>query len=1241
MNETPFQPKSLWNRGFIALLITQFTVAFNDNAFRWLLVPIGKAYANGDFIRLLGGFFLLIPFLIWTSIAGYVTDRYSRRSVIIWCKLVELILLALAIGTILLGPEVSGAAKAAGTSAMPYLISTLFKMGFWGAAKAVMAWTMPYHIVLLLVILFLLGSQSTFFSPSKYGLIPDLVPKESLSAANGLVSMLTMVACVSGQVLGGYLFAWTTLFKTEKVDGVEELLAIGVPGSQHIWITAAALVGVAAVGLISSFFIPKFKPVAPDAVFPRNPFLQTARDIATLFSYRKLFWIAVASAFFWGLAALAQNNIDKYATEYLKVQQQHVTVLIAILSIGIGIGAVASGYLSRKKIELGLVPIGAFGMGLFIFLLGFTPGYGEPVGAGFGSPLKLPYLFAFTMMFLAGLWAGLYDIPLSAYIQHHSPKQQRGRMIAAYNFLSFSMMLIFIGTGFCLAKLFALFQRFYDPSLMIWFVSGLMILAVASVLVYYLNASFFLFVITTAIRWIYRPKVIGLENLPEEGGALLVGNHISLLDGPILYAVCPRNIRYFAHEAFVPKILEGVARQTGLIKLLPGKKVVLALKAAREALREGDLVGVFPEGGISRNGQMRGFEPGFLSILKGAERDGKKIPVVPVHIHGLYGSMFSYKYGDKKTILRPRKLLNDVIISFGKPIYDPEYPMQIQRAVQELGVDSYREHNTKKLPVPARTLIDTCRRRGNKLLFSDTTGVKLSGYKFLTATLILRRLLKKHVLGPRRDEPHVGVLAPMSVGGCLLNAALCLDRRVPVDLNFTFGQEGINYCVQQAGIKHVLTSRKILERYPDLKLDAEIICTEDLMKKISFWMKIDCLLDATILPRWILENVLRLRSPDVHEELSTLIYTSGSTGRPKGVMLTNTNLAEVGRSFVDAMRLNEKDTVLGFLPFFHAFGFMGNFWLPIFCGGAGVFHFNPLEPKKVGELCRKNPVTFIASTPTFLRNFLRRCPPEDFSHADTVMCGAEKVPVDLMDAWEEKYGVRPSEGFGATELSPLPTTNVPDSRTIDRFHIYRKDGSIGRAVANVAVKIVDLETGADLPPDHIGMIVVKGPIVMKGYYKQPELTVEVLKNGWYVTGDVGKIDEDGFVWITGRQSRISKIGGEMVPHILIEEEIQKIIAAARQDGTEEAAAGTGPNIAVTALPHESKGERIIVLYRDLPMTPEAIIDAMIAAEIPRIWIPHRNGFLEVDSIPVLGTGKLDLAGLKQKAIEADRAAGGG
>ncbi|MCL2306498.1 MAG: AMP-binding protein, partial [Planctomycetaceae bacterium] len=831
------------------------------------------------------------------------------------------------------------------------------------------------------------------------------------------------------------------------------------------------------------------------------------------------------------------------------------------------------------------------------------------------------YIYAAIVLFLVGVAAGLFDIPLAAFIQHNCPEDRRGRLLAAYNFFSFTGMILFTVGFLAIAKTFDYLEATgicaYPPSLAIWFFSSLIVFIVCGILVYELFVPLMNILFTFAFWFLYHPKVVGKENIPEHGGALFVSNHVSLLDGPLLYTAARRNIRFFAHTHFIPKgLLDHLATRTGVIRVLPGKKVVTALKEAREGLKNGDGVGIFPEGGITRTGQVKAFENGFLSILKGDEN----VPIIPVYIGGLYGSMFSYKYGNVITPW-PRKLSQRPVIAFGKPIYHPKNAMEVQRAIEELGVDVMKQ-NGKELAFPPVKLLQNCRKIGGREFLLDSTGVKVTGRKFLTAILALRQALRREVL--KSEEKNVGLFVPMSVGGSLANATLSVDSRVAVNLNFTFTEEILNQCVRKAEIKHIITSRKMLERFPDLKFDAAIVCVEDLLKKITLPDKIFAALGAYVLPMCILKRVLGLQRLKKDDPLA-IIFTSGSTGKPKGVVLTQRNIAEEARSFIDMVRISLKDTLLGFLPFFHAFGYSGNFWLTLLSGCKGVFHYSPLDAKKIGELARTHKCTFIPSTPTFLRNYLRRCPKEDFENVATVLCGAEKLPMDLIEAWEQKYGVRPGEGFGTTELSPCSNVNLPDSRIQDTFNKYRKDGSIGRALPNVAMKIVDLDTGEDLPPDEIGMMVAKGPIVMQGYYKEPELTAEVLSSdGWYKTGDVGRVDTDGFFWITGRQSRISKIGGEMVPHVLIEEEILGIL---QNEGSEF----EGMPIAVAAVPDEKKGERIIVLHEKLTVSVERIRTKMLENHLPNIWIPSANSFYEVEKIPILGTGKLDLAAVKKMA----------
>jgi acyl-[acyl-carrier-protein]-phospholipid O-acyltransferase/long-chain-fatty-acid--[acyl-carrier-protein] ligase len=292
----------------------------------------------------------------------------------------------------------------------------------------------------------------------------------------------------------------------------------------------------------------------------------------------------------------------------------------------------------------------------------------------------------------------------------------------------------------------------------------------------------------------------------------------------------------------------------------------------------------------------------------------------------------------------------------------------------------------------------------------------------------------------------------------------------------------------------------------------------------------------------------------------------------------------------------------------------------------GVYHFNPLDARTIGKLCHDEKVTILLSTPTFLRSYIKRCDTEEFSQVRLVMTGAEKLPKDVADAFEEKFGQRPREGYGTTELSPVVSVNVPDFKQGIYEQIATKPGTVGRPLAGISAKVIDPETGETLDVDQPGMLLIKGPNVMSGYLNMPEKTESVLKEGWYSTGDIAKIDNDGFIQITDRQSRFSKIGGEMVPHIKIEELLTGILSSPEsEDGMELRAV-------VTAIADERKGERLIVLHKELSKPVEQVIRELADSGLPNLWIPSPDSFLKVDEFPVLGTGKLDLKGVKAVAV---------
>jgi acyl-[acyl-carrier-protein]-phospholipid O-acyltransferase/long-chain-fatty-acid--[acyl-carrier-protein] ligase len=310
-------------------------------------------------------------------------------------------------------------------------------------------------------------------------------------------------------------------------------------------------------------------------------------------------------------------------------------------------------------------------------------------------------------------------------------------------------------------------------------------------------------------------------------------------------------------------------------------------------------------------------------------------------------------------------------------------------------------------------------------------------------------------------------------------------------------------------------------------------------------------------------------------------------------------------------------------------GFSITLWCVLGLDLKGIYHFSPLDAKQIGKLCQEHGATILIAAPTFLRNYLRRCSKEDLATLDVVVAGAEKLPQDLSNAFEDKFGVRPVEGYGTTELSPLVSVNIPPSRAKRGDTIGLKEGSVGRPVPEVVAKVIDPETGRDVAPGQPGLLLIGGPNVMQGYLGQDAKTAEVMRDGFYVTGDIARVDEDGFIFITGRQSRFSKLGGEMVPHLVIEEALQKIIG----EGDEQKIC-----TAVTAIPDERKGERLIVLHTAMEKLPEHVVRELAAFGLPNLWIPSPDSFFEVTEIPVLGTGKLDLQRLKQVAQEKAAAA---
>jgi acyl-[acyl-carrier-protein]-phospholipid O-acyltransferase / long-chain-fatty-acid--[acyl-carrier-protein] ligase len=517
-----------------------------------------------------------------------------------------------------------------------------------------------------------------------------------------------------------------------------------------------------------------------------------------------------------------------------------------------------------------------------------------------------------------------------------------------------------------------------------------------------------------------------------------------------------------------------------------------------------------------------------------------------------------------------------------------------------------------------RQMLRACRSAGGRMKMADSLGTRLSGRDLLLAILVVKRVLDRVLAA---DEQRVGVMLPPTVGGAVVNAALALSGRVAVNLNYTSSQAILDVCIERAGLRHVISSPTFLGRVK-LELGERLLDAGTLRKQATAVDKGIAFVQARLMPLGMLESAFGLDRIRPDDPL-TIIFTSGSTGDPKGVVLSQENVGSNVRAIDHLLHLSPGDVALGVLPFFHSYGYTTTLWTPLTLDPAVVYHTDPRDAQVVGRLAREHHATILMATPTFLRIYTRRTPAEDFSSLECVFGAAEKLPTDVCDAFEKKFGVRPSEAYGATELAPLVAANVPASRHVPGRPVDAREGTVGKPILGCRARITDRDGGHELPVGRDGLLWIAGPNVMQGYLDRPDLTAKVVQDGWYCTGDIARLDTEGFITITGRESRFSKIGGEMVPHISVEEAINAELGAA--DGELLAV--------VTAVPDRAKGERLIVLHLPTAHDAKEVVRRLQERGLPNLWIPGADAFGEIAELPLLGSGKLDLRHLSEMAKE--------
>ena len=709
-----------------------------------------------------------------------------------------------------------------------------------------------------------------------------------------------------------------------------------------------------------------------------------------------------------------------------------------------------------------------------------------------------------------------------------------------------------------------------------------------------------------------RLRTFGVENLPKSGPVLLVSNHISMIDMVLIQAISPRRVRFMVHTSVVDFMpIRLFFKLLGVISVpntRHAKAMTRFFEDIRNRLAKGEMVCIFPEGAISGNGNIMRFRSGVSHLLpKDVESS-----VIPVRIGMLRGRLFSIHQGKLRLTL-PYVWPVDITIAVGTPVDPGLSAFMLRQRISELGADVEMGPQPGELPIHT-AFIKQAKKRPFKKVFVDEGGGVSNFEMLIRATLISKKVRELNQGGI-----HVGVLLPNSTAASSVTLGVLMADRTPAMINYSLGQDVALDSCQRAGIKTILTSRRFLDKIK-WEQTPEMICLEDVAPSITKSDKRKAIL--TVLThswRSLARKISPLSCFNLRHQ-AVLLFSSGSTGKPKAVMLTHRNLNCDIYAFIRVIAWTPKDRIAGNLPLFHAYGFMIGVAFPSVGNTLVAYVLNPLDSAGVVKMVAKNKITILTATPTFLQSYMRKAEPKDFATLRLMITGAEKLRPELAARYRENFGRDIIEGYGCTELSPIVTINLNNS-IFDLGTRADRPGSIGCGLPSIHIRIVDQETGVELEPGNPGRMQVKAGIVMKGYLNDPEQTALVLQNGYYDTGDIAYMDPDGYVYITGRASRFSKIGGEMVPHEGVEEAIMGI----RERENRE--------VAVMGKPDTKKGEKLVVFYASDDFVPEEVVEEMRKLQLPNLWIPKPDDFIEIDELPILGSGKLNLRRLKELVNE--------
>jgi acyl-[acyl-carrier-protein]-phospholipid O-acyltransferase/long-chain-fatty-acid--[acyl-carrier-protein] ligase len=1143
-------PNSIWKTaGLFPYIIVVFLNAFTDLGHKIIIQnTVFKIYDGSTQIILTAivNALILIPFILLFSPSGFLSDKYSKNRVM--------------------------------------------RVSAWAAVFITLCITASYYIgafELSFALTFLLALQSAIYSPAKYGYIKELVGNKFLAFGNGLVQATTTVAILFGIVV--YSIFFEANYETTYTSSEDVL--------KHVAPAGWALVLGSIIELILAYRLPDTKVKANKNFdikkYYTGQYLRKNIKIVTKNSI--IFHSIIGLALFWSISQVVLASFPSYAKDVLLISN---TVLVqgmmALAGIGIVIGSIAAGKVSKNYIETGAIPLGALGITASIVLL--------PV-------LQNPFVLALNFLSF-GFFAGLFIVPLNSLVQINAKEHDLGLVIAGSNFLQNISMTTFL----VITVLFAIFGM---SSVGLFYIMAIVSISGSIYVVRYIPQSLVIFLIATLVSRRIRLEVLGFNNIPQTGGVLLLGNHISWLDWAIIQMTMPRRVRYVMDRSIYEKWYLKIFLDFFQVVPISSRGVKEASEKVKDLLNAGEVVCIFPEGAISRTGQLGEFKKGFELMAKEA-----KAVIVPFYLRGMWGSGFSRSSAKLQESKKEHK--RSVIVSFSEPIDIESSAAEVKQKVFELSFSSWKRY-TETLESMQEAWVDTASRLNSEFCMADSNGNSISYTKALTGTILFSESIKYC------QEQNIGILMPTTSAGAIINMATLMSGKTVVNLNYTAPIASLKSAIQKAEIKTVFTSRQFIAKLnakgfdtQAVLSDSKMIYLEDLKEQISKTKALVTFLVIKLLPAFAIKYFYIKKAPN--DSVAAILFSSGSEGEPKGVMLTHKNFMTNIKQISDVLNMRDDDVILASLPIFHAFGLTATTFLPMIEGIPMACHPDPTDAVGIGKVAAKYSATVMFGTSTFFRLYAKnkKVHPLMFGSLRIIVAGAEKLSPDVKELFKQRFNKEIVEGYGVTESAPVASVNLPDILETDTFTVQvgNKPGSVGLPLPGTAFKVVDPSTLKELAVDEDGLILIGGPQIMKGYLKDDEKTSEVMADidgsSWYKTGDKGHLDADGYLYIVDRYSRFAKLGGEMVSLGGIESDIKTFINNAEVD------------LLAVNLADDKKGEKVILLiqgYEESAVLKKSLVDfGMNPLTIPA-------AVYDVKEIPKLGTGKSDFAGAKKLAME--------